>query len=490
MRWFDDMALGTDMLRSTLDHEAVGVAILGPVSEGTDFLFVYVNPAFQALKAHVPMPGRAYTEVWPEVAEHFVEGFRRVLETGEPWTEQDLAVDIEREPGLMATEYFTFRNTRLDVTGGPFLVSELRRTTAEVEARRRAERELEITRLLLQASRALAKAVKLGDALHELAEVVLSSTSHTRSFVFLWDESNRDLTQAASAGVNAFPPGQKFTFDSVSIETQRSITQRRTIVVDFDALAEPQRGRALAANRSHIMLSVPVVWQDHLVAMLGVDDPGERREFTDREIQIVEGIAAQEAVAIENARLFDERTESLRQLKEKDRAIREAYSDVIDAVTGGRLIILGRDEMAKAIQGHGAREWMIRDPSRLGEARACLREVLCGVSGREDMVLAFSEGVTNMLKHAGGGRYQIHKDARRVQIVLSDHGRGIDFRDLPKATLLPGFSTKQSLGMGFSIMMELTDRMLLCSDGDGTTLVLEKDLEPAEDHGRIATQQA
>jgi hypothetical protein len=34
--------------------------------------------------------------------------------------------------------------------------------------------------------------------------------------------------------------------------------------------------------------------------------------------------------------------------------------------------------------------------------------------------------------------------------------------------------------VGFSIMMELTDRLLLSSGSDGTTLVLEKDRRPAE----------
>lgn len=471
-----DEVLRTDILLSTLEHQAVGVAILKPLDGGEDFFYVFVNPAYQALKPHVPMPGRTYTEVWPEGPRRHIEARRRVIATGEPWNEQDLPVDLERAPGLMVTEYLALHNARLDVEGGPYLLSEVRITTAEVAVRQRAERELETTRLLLQVSQALTKPVELGQVLRELAEVLLGSTSHTRSFVFLWDEDRRVLTQAASAGVDAFPHGQTFSFDSVSVLTQKSITERRTEVVDFDALPEPQRGGALAAQRSHILISVPVVWQDRLVAMIGVDDPGERREPTDREIEIIEGIAAQAAVAIENARLFEELAGSLRELKEKDRAIREAYSDVIDAVTGGRLIILGRDEMSKAVCAADGASYEVQEPAALAEARERLRRTLGDVPKIDDLVLAFSEAATNMLKHAGGGRYRIGKDAKRVQIVLSDHGPGIDFRDLPKATLVPGFSTKQTLGMGFSIMMELTDRLLLCSDSGGTTLVLEKDL--------------
>ena len=37
--------------------------------------------------------------------------------------------------------------------------------------------------------------------------------------------------------------------------------------------------------------------------------------------------------------------------------------------------------------------------------------------------------------------------------------------------------------MGFTLMMELTDRLLLCTDSRGTTLVLERDLTPPRQAG-------
>jgi anti-sigma regulatory factor (Ser/Thr protein kinase) len=44
---------------------------------------------------------------------------------------------------------------------------------------------------------------------------------------------------------------------------------------------------------------------------------------------------------------------------------------------------------------------------------------------------------------------------------------------LPKATLLPGFSTVQSLGMGFTIMLQLSERVLICTEPGSTTVMLE-----------------
>lgn len=172
--------------------------------------------------------------------------------------------------------------------------------------------------------------------------------------------------------------------------------------------------------------------------------------------------------------------ESLRKLEEKDRAIRQAYSDVIDAVTGGRLILLGKDELEELPISWGESDYELSDPGQLGEARKRVKDATGDVPEQGDLVLAFSEGATNMLKHAGGGSYRIRNEDGCIRMLLADHGRGIDFRHLPKATLVPGYSSEQTLGMGFTLMMALVDRMLLATDADGTTLILEKDIAAAE----------
>lgn len=176
---------------------------------------------------------------------------------------------------------------------------------------------------------------------------------------------------------------------------------------------------------------------------------------------------------------YAELQRSLRALEEKDRAIRQAYSDVIDAVTGGRLILLGKDELDELTVTHEGDAVELRDPAELGEARGRVEQVVGSVPELADLTLAFSEGATNMLKHAGGGTYRIAREDGCVKMLLADEGHGIDFRHLPKATLVPGYSSKQTLGMGFTLMMELMDRVLLATDASGTTLILEKDLERA-----------
>lgn len=89
------------------------------------------------------------------------------------------------------------------------------------------------------------------------------------------------------------------------------------------------------------------------------------------------------------------------------------------------------------------------------------------------MVIASNEATTNVVKHANNGKFQVFKSESTIQVLIRDNGPGINFSILPKATLLSGFSTQQSLGMGFSFMLELCDRVLLSTQPGNTTVVLE-----------------
>jgi len=59
------------------------------------------------------------------------------------------------------------------------------------------------------------------------------------------------------------------------------------------------------------------------------------------------------------------------------------------------------------------------------------------------------------------------------QVKVSDSGPGIDFHTLPKATLMPGFSTASTLGMGFTIMLQVCDRVFICTEPGSTSVILE-----------------
>ena len=166
-----------------------------------------------------------------------------------------------------------------------------------------AQAELEKTELLLEAARALADRTDMDGMLRALADVILRSAAHSRVTVSLWDAERQELLDAVSAG-NQVMPRVVLRLDQLSAPTRQSILERQTVLADFDALGEDQRGPAIGAM-ARVVLMVPMVSGERLLGVLSLDEPGQRLEFSTREIQVMEAIASQTAVAVENAQLFE-----------------------------------------------------------------------------------------------------------------------------------------------------------------------------------------
>lgn len=162
------------------------------------------------------------------------------------------------------------------------------------------------------------------------------------------------------------------------------------------------------------------------------------------------------------------------QLRGREQSIQQAYVDVLAAVTGGKLILMWPDDVPDYLGDVVLPDCPINDPGELGAARARLAPALQQLAGTDgEALLAANEAITNALKHAGGGLYGVRKTSDALQIVIADHGPGIDFHTLPRATLIAGYSTKASLGLGFTIMFDAAERVLLATEPGLTTLVLE-----------------
>lgn len=86
--------------------------------------------------------------------------------------------------------------------------------------------------------------------------------------------------------------------------------------------------------------------------------------------------------------------------------------------------------------------------------------------------LLISEAITNILKHAKDGQLLITKNDTSINILIEDHGPGFPLKILPYTVLMPGYSTKRSLGQGFTLMLKLSSRILLKTSSSGSTIVL------------------
>lgn len=157
---------------------------------------------------------------------------------------------------------------------------------------------------------------------------------------------------------------------------------------------------------------------------------------------------------------------------------RSFYRETILSVTNGKLDICEYKDVEDCIiRSTGG--ITVDDYSEVAAARRQVEE-FCeahGITGDRGaaFMVGVGEAITNAVKHGVEGKVYVGEDENRVWVVVTDKGKGIASLILPRAVLLRGFSTKPSLGLGYSIMLEVSDLILLNTGEQGTSVVLMKD---------------
>lgn len=349
---------------------------------------------------------------------------------------------------------------------------------------------------------ALRHSQKLSDALNEIGRLVHTTLdtgevmqralaaaagamgANTGAIVSYDDDDNATVLYIYPPDGAPFFIGQVFTPEEAPF-TRVVRSSREALMIGDTSEVEIFNPEEHPKYGGGAVILLPLVMRDEICAGIGLNFT-ETQVFTEADRDFAGKLAATISSALENARLFEEREKAIEALAEKDQAVRKAYRDVIDAVTGGHLVICDRDEMNKEIAEEGEPLCEVDTPGQLADVRRDLTRRLDGVPDAKGLVLASSEALTNALKHAGRGWYGVRRDPDRVCVIVVDHGPGIDFSNLPKATLLPGYSTEQTLGMGFTLMIQLTDRLLLCTGARGTRLALERRFSKSGDRPKAS----
>lgn len=170
----------------------------------------------------------------------------------------------------------------------------------------------ESQRLLLEAAQVLAASVDMGEVLARVADIALRLTSVSRVFVNLIDLEHEVLIPVVPGTLVEPGPGP-IPFKKLTETSRRAIEAKATTILDFELPETPEYDRSIAAaNDSRLVLFVPLVFESEIVGHIALDEPGSRHAFTTREIDLVEGIASQAAIAVKNARAFEHEREAAR----------------------------------------------------------------------------------------------------------------------------------------------------------------------------------
>ncbi|MRG85043.1 ATP-binding protein [Salinibacillus xinjiangensis] len=173
--------------------------------------------------------------------------------------------------------------------------------------------------------------------------------------------------------------------------------------------------------------------------------------------------------------------------KDEDQKIWEVYRDVIYAATHGSFLLIEIEKVKDYKQGKLLCEVMIQERGDIPKARQFAKDTFAEVGLKSSKIMSYnliiSEAVTNILKHAGQGKMLIYKNDEEFRVVVEDEGPGFPLQILPKTTLMAGFSTKESLGQGFTLMMKMAKQVLLGTSPEGSTLILVLDGKGEEKSG-------
>ncbi len=273
-----------------------------------DYRFLEINPAFERLTGlkHADVVGRRVSEILPNDDPKWIAMYGKVALTGE-------SVHFENYSPVLKRHYDVFAYRPAPGQFAVVFVDSTERYHAErerellVERGREAEQqataELKSTNTLLGAAYALSAWSNLDDILDGLLTAILEQSAHTRASVISWDEERGELRTAASKGPAAVPVGTVIPLAEVTPHTRRAVEERTLVLADYDALPPGER-RMADQYASHLSLIVPLMYQERLLGLIAIDDPGERRPIGERETEMVRGLASHAAIAIEQERLF------------------------------------------------------------------------------------------------------------------------------------------------------------------------------------------
>lgn len=165
----------------------------------------------------------------------------------------------------------------------------------------------------------------------------------------------------------------------------------------------------------------------------------------------------------------------LMETKQEAEAKQNFFRDVLFSVTEGRLRLCDTALDLPPVLSPVSPA-IILSRENLASARHAAAAAARAKQFSEDLVdclnTAVGEASMNAVVHGGGGEARVRADDDTVQVWIVDKGSGIQMSELPRVTLELGYSTKDSLGHGFWMMLRAADSVHLLTGTSGTTVVI------------------
>ena len=218
----------------------------------------------------------------------------------------------------------------------PFTPEDLNAAVARALERKRLERENARLRALIplfEMSKAFMTTMDLDELLNQVVHVARKETKADRVSLMLLDEASGELSIEAAVGLHRGVVAE--ARERVGEGIAGYVAKRgEPLLLNDEVPLDPQLRKAMRGRKITSALCVPLMVKDRVIGVLNLSKLGEP-PFTEGDLELVSVLCGQAAIAIENARLFEELerwgSELEARVEERTKELEEAQDRLIRA---------------------------------------------------------------------------------------------------------------------------------------------------------------
>ena len=235
---------------------------------------------------------------------------------------------------------------------------------------------------MLEVSHGLSSSTDLNSVLRTTGDACLRVTGVDRCAIFFWNDVQREfepawLSSTREANFQRFL-NLKLKQEGTPI-IGKFVEEKRTILASESSRMEVMGPSLVKEFGIHSLLAVPMMSKGNLIGAVTLDHNGKKHRFTNHEQALVEGIANQAAVAIENSKLLAEMKKQTELIIKKNKEL-EALLVIVSHDLKNPLIALEgmamllQEELGRGLSENG-RHYLSRIQANVRQMDVLIRDV-------------------------------------------------------------------------------------------------------------------
>ncbi|HVF92029.1 MAG TPA: adenylate/guanylate cyclase domain-containing protein [Blastocatellia bacterium] len=167
------------------------------------------------------------------------------------------------------------------------------------------QKKAEILSRLYELSRLLSSVFSLGDIFKKVSEMIFRTTAADRFIVLLKEEEGEELSPFATEFRDGARINERF---SISRTVLDRVLSGRVSLLSIDAQTDErfERSASLAAQRVQSVMCAPLIGQSGVLGVIYVDCQRKMKLFSADDLDMLNALAAQTSMAVENATTHDQ----------------------------------------------------------------------------------------------------------------------------------------------------------------------------------------